>query len=146
MSFQIIDVETGANLPPEQEGEICGMGPGLMKGYLKNPEATAECIDAEGWFHTGDLGLYTSNGAIFITGRMKELMKLDNHQVRNPQTKTFHYLENFRSLLQKLNKLSMPYRVLQTSASPESKYRKIRTTLWPSSSKTKILMSPRWKS
>lgn len=77
----MIDVETGVNLPPGKEGELCCKSYGLMKCYLKNPEATMESIDEEGWFHTGDLGYISEKAVVYITGRIKELMKLDNHQV-----------------------------------------------------------------
>ena len=49
-------------------------GANTMLGYYRNPEATAAALDAEGWYHTGDLGLMDENGNIFIRGRLKNML------------------------------------------------------------------------
>jgi long-chain acyl-CoA synthetase len=59
----------------EEDGEILVKGPNLMQGYFKNPEATAEVIDNEGWFHTGDVGTFIEGRFLKITDRKKEIFK-----------------------------------------------------------------------
>lgn len=60
------------------EGEICVKGPNVMLGYYKDPEATAEAFDEEGYFKTGDYGKLDDDGWIYITGRLKNLIILSN--------------------------------------------------------------------
>jgi acyl-CoA synthetase (AMP-forming)/AMP-acid ligase II len=78
---KIIDLETGAPLGPNKEGEVCVRGPQVMKGYLNLAEATAQTIDAEGWLHTGDIGYATEDNHFFIVDRAKELIKYKGFQV-----------------------------------------------------------------
>lgn len=59
----------------EEDGEILVKGPNLMQGYYKNPEATAEVMDQEGWFHTGDVGTFVDGRFLKITDRKKEIFK-----------------------------------------------------------------------
>ena len=67
------------------DGEICVKGPGVMKGYFKQPDLTADSIDADGWFHTGDLGHIEPEGHLKITGRKKELFKTSFGKYISPQ-------------------------------------------------------------
>lgn len=78
---KVIDLETGQELGPNQEGEICVRGPQIMKGYLNRPDATAETIDSEGWLHTGDIGYADPDGHFYIVDRAKELIKYKGFQV-----------------------------------------------------------------
>ncbi|HKR61649.1 MAG TPA: 4-coumarate--CoA ligase family protein [Pyrinomonadaceae bacterium] len=78
---KIIDLETGAPLPPNKEGELCVRGPQIMKGYLNRPEATAATIDQDKWLHTGDIAFVDEDGHFFIVDRAKELIKYKGFQV-----------------------------------------------------------------
>lgn len=79
--MKIIDPDTGDSLSKNKPGEICIRGHQIMKGYLNNPEATAETIDKEGWLHTGDIGLIDDDDELFIVDRLKELIKYKGYQV-----------------------------------------------------------------
>ena len=78
---KIVDLETGEALPKGQKGEVCVRGPQIMKGYLNNPDATAQTIDSERWLHTGDIGYADEDGHFFIVDRAKELIKYKGLQV-----------------------------------------------------------------
>ncbi|WP_419935900.1 4-coumarate--CoA ligase family protein [Candidatus Palauibacter sp.] len=77
----IVDLESGEPLGPGEEGEIWLRGPQVMKGYLGNPEATAETVDAEGWLHSGDVAVADEDGYVTIVDRAKELIKYKGFQV-----------------------------------------------------------------
>jgi acyl-CoA synthetase (AMP-forming)/AMP-acid ligase II len=62
-------------MPCNQEGEIVVSTPSLFKGYWNKPEATAESI-RNGWFHTGDIGIYDEDGYLHFLGRRKEMLKV----------------------------------------------------------------------
>ncbi|WP_419937133.1 AMP-binding protein [Candidatus Palauibacter sp.] len=79
--MMIVDLESGAPLGPGEEGEVWVRGPQVMKGYLNNPEATADTIDADGWLHTGDVGRADEDGYVTIVDRAKELIKYKGYQV-----------------------------------------------------------------
>ena len=66
-------------------GEIVAKGKNLMNGYYKNPEATAETIDQDGWLHTGDLGVIDKDGFIYIRGRKKNMLLGANGQNIYPE-------------------------------------------------------------
>ena len=61
-------------VPPDTQGEIAIRGDNVMQGYYKDPEATRQALDDNGWFYSGDLGFCDAQGFIFVTGRSKELI------------------------------------------------------------------------
>src|SRR5262245_25561647 len=72
-SVRVLDLD-GTILPVESLGEVAVRGPGVMKGYYRQPGETAQAFDEEGYFLTGDLGLVDDEGFIHIVGRRKELI------------------------------------------------------------------------
>ncbi|MCD8080012.1 MAG: long-chain fatty acid--CoA ligase [Bacteroides sp.] len=78
---QVMD---GLEVKISDENEVLLRGKTITKGYYKKPEATAEAIDAEGWFHTGDAG-YFANGQLYLTERIKDLFKTSNGKYIAPQ-------------------------------------------------------------
>lgn len=71
---KILNPDTGEECAIEEQGEVCCRGYLVMKGYYKNPEATNEVIDKDGWLHSGDLGVKDKNGYYRITGRIKDMI------------------------------------------------------------------------
>jgi acyl-CoA synthetase (AMP-forming)/AMP-acid ligase II len=78
---RIVDVATEEDVPAGEPGELCIRGPQVMKGYLNNPQATANAIDADGWFHTGDVARLDEDGSLWIVDRIKELIKYKAYQI-----------------------------------------------------------------
>lgn len=78
---KVVDVVTGSFMPPGKRGELLLRGPGTMKGYLKNPEATAQAMDRDGWLRTGDIAYFDEHGYLYICDRLKEMIKFKGFQV-----------------------------------------------------------------
>uniref|UniRef100_A0A8D8UD43 Luciferin 4-monooxygenase n=1 Tax=Cacopsylla melanoneura TaxID=428564 RepID=A0A8D8UD43_9HEMI len=81
MKVKVIDVDTGRTLGVNEPGELCFLGPLVMKGYINNEKETANTIDKEGWLHTGDIGYYDEHYYLYIVDRLKELIKVKGFQV-----------------------------------------------------------------
>jgi acyl-CoA synthetase (AMP-forming)/AMP-acid ligase II len=73
LDIRVVDDE-GSQLAVGEIGEIVIRGNSVMSGYWNDPEATAEVLDADGWFHTGDLGRFDAEGYLYIVGRSKDLI------------------------------------------------------------------------
>ncbi|KAJ6217894.1 hypothetical protein RDWZM_009051 [Blomia tropicalis] len=75
VEMKVIDLNTSVALPANQQGELCFRGKPCFVGYLNNLEATKTAIDSNGWYHTGDIGYYDQRGFLFMTDRIKEIVK-----------------------------------------------------------------------
>jgi fatty-acyl-CoA synthase len=76
-----VDVQTGQVLSLGERGEITIKGFSLFEGYYKSPEKTVEAFDAQGWFHTGDLGTVDAGGRVSYHGRIKDMLKVGGENV-----------------------------------------------------------------
>ena len=88
---KIFNPETGEECAMGEPGEICCRGYLLMKGYYKNPEATAEAIDKDGWLHSGDIGIKDKNGNYQITGRIKDMIIRGGENIYPKEIEDFLY-------------------------------------------------------
>lgn len=79
--IRIVDPATGRDQPAGTPGEILVRGYTLMRGYYDKPDATAAAIDADGWMHTGDMGLLRADGHLRFMGRYKDLLKIGGENV-----------------------------------------------------------------
>ena len=77
-----------------EQNEILVKGPTVMKGYFGKPQETAEAIDQDGWFHTGDCGTITESGQLVLTERLKDLYKTSNGKYIAPQVMESRLAEN----------------------------------------------------
>ncbi len=91
VEVKVVDIETGATLPPGKQGELCSRGYLVMKGYYKMPEETARAIDAEGWLHTGDLAVMDEHGYCKITGRIKNMIIRGGENIYPREIEEFLY-------------------------------------------------------
>ena len=78
---RIVDLETGRDVGPNRDGEVRLKGPNIMKGYFRDPAATREAFDEQGYFRTGDIGRLDPAGHLAITGRQKEMIIVGGENV-----------------------------------------------------------------
>jgi fatty-acyl-CoA synthase len=78
---RVVDPATGLDQPVSVPGEILGRSYMVTQGYYKKPEDTARALDAEGWFHTGDMGVMRSDGHLRFLGRYKDMLKIGGENV-----------------------------------------------------------------
>jgi fatty-acyl-CoA synthase/long-chain acyl-CoA synthetase len=81
LDVRIVNPETGADLKNGLRGEVLVRGYSLFEGYYKDPEKTAQALDADGWFHTGDIGSLDDDGTIMFHGRFKDMLKVGGENV-----------------------------------------------------------------
>ncbi|XP_042490736.1 4-coumarate--CoA ligase-like 6 [Macadamia integrifolia] len=81
MQAKVINPISGFSMPPGKSGELWLRGPGIMKGYLKNEDATKSTIDKDGWLHTGDITYFDQDGYIYVVDRLKEIIKYKGFQI-----------------------------------------------------------------
>jgi fatty-acyl-CoA synthase len=91
VEVRVADPETGKELEPGTQGEVCCRGYNVMKGYYNNPDATREAIDDEGWLHSGDLGIMDTAGNLSITGRHKDMIIRGGENIYPREIEEFLY-------------------------------------------------------
>ncbi len=91
VEVRIVDVETGEDCSPGEQGELLTRGYLVMKGYYKMPERTEEAIDGDGWLHTGDLAVVDENGYVKITGRAKDMIIRGGENIYPREIEEFLY-------------------------------------------------------
>jgi len=81
VEVRIQDPTTGETAPTGARGEVLVRGYSILEGYYKDPVKTAAALDAEGWYHTGDIGSFDENGTLMFHGRLKDMLKVGGENV-----------------------------------------------------------------
>ncbi|HVS77656.1 MAG TPA: AMP-binding protein [Steroidobacteraceae bacterium] len=88
LELRILDPATGLDAPTGARGEVLVRGYSTLEGYYKDPEKTAQALDAEGWFHTGDIGSLDAAGTVMFHGRLKDMLKVGGENVAAAEIET----------------------------------------------------------
>jgi fatty-acyl-CoA synthase len=91
VEVKIVDVDTGQEVGPDEQGDLCTRGYHVMRGYYKMDERTREVIDDEGWLHTGDLAVMDEDGYVRITGRAKDMIIRGGENIYPREIEEFLY-------------------------------------------------------
>ena len=89
LQVKILSLDTGRKAEPDEVGEILYRGWSVFDGYYNDVERTAEAFDAEGWFHSGDLGSIDLNGRMRFAGRLKDMLKVGGENVAAAEVEGF---------------------------------------------------------
>jgi len=99
LEVAVLDPETKEPLPINTPGELCCRGYNVMKGYYKMPEATANCIDENGWLHSGDIGKMDEEGYFSITGRIKDMIIRGGENIYPKEVEDFiHHIDGVQDV------------------------------------------------
>jgi len=90
LEIKIVD-EAGRTVPVGQKGDICARGYAVMKEYWNDPDKTRETIDAEGWLHSGDLGVMDAEGYVSVVGRLKDMIIRGGENIYPREIEEFLY-------------------------------------------------------
>jgi fatty-acyl-CoA synthase len=91
VEVKLVDVDTGEEVGPNEQGDLCTRGYHVMKGYYKMPDETEEVIDEEGWLHTGDLAVMDEDGYFKITGRADDMIIRGGENIYPREIEEFLY-------------------------------------------------------
>lgn len=86
---KLVDSEHGKTVEMGEKGEICIRGPCVFKGYFNEPEKTAEVVDEDGWYHTGDLATMDESGYVKIVGRAKDMIIRGGENIYPAEVESF---------------------------------------------------------
>jgi fatty-acyl-CoA synthase len=89
MQARVVHPDTGADLLPGTPGELLYRGSNMFDGYFRDPELTAEVIDADGWFHSGDVATVDNDGRVTFVGRLKDMLKVGGENVAAAEVEDF---------------------------------------------------------
>ena len=81
LAVRIVDADTGLDVPVGTRGEVLVKGYSTLEGYYKDPEKTAQALDRDGWYHTGDIGSLDAAGTMMFHGRTKDMLKVGGENV-----------------------------------------------------------------